>query len=177
MIDTITRGIAKLFGTKSERDLKEILPAVKLINEEYAHPQSISDEQLRAKTTEVKSRIAEDLKAIDDELKSLHDTIRDQPNLDLNHKEEIFNKIDKLDLDRNKKLEEVLLKVLPLSFAIVKETARRFKDNGQLVVQATPHDIKLAQKRTGIELIDDKAIWKNKWKAAGNEITWGHASL
>lgn len=172
MINSITRGIAKLFGTKSDRDLKEILPYVKLINEEYAKLQTISDQQLRDKTKEVKARIALDLKSIDDELTSLHERVNANNDLDLTQKEEIFNKIDKLEEDRNKKLEEALLKVVAVSFAIVKETARRFKENGVLVVEATPHDRKLAAKKSGIEIVGEKAHWKNKWTAAGNEVTW-----
>ena len=172
MIDSITRGIAKLFGTKSERDLKEILPVVKQINDAYATLENLSDDDLRAKTLEIKAQIASDLSSIDNELKSLHNTIAEQPNLGLNLKEEIFNKIDKLDLDRNKKLEEVLKQVLPLSFAVIKETARRFKNKPELIVTATSHDIIISKSRAGVEIKNDKAHWKNKWYAAGNEVTW-----
>ncbi|MFL5730880.1 MAG: preprotein translocase subunit SecA [Cytophagaceae bacterium] len=172
MFDIITKGIVKVFGSKAERDLKELMPFVPKINEEYAKLKSLSDDQLRAKTAELKSIIAADLKGIDAELSKLHANIAEHPELDINDKEEIFNQIDKLEKDRDKKLEETLIKILPQGFAVVKETARRLKENGKLVVEATMMDRKLAAERDGIEINGNQAVWLNKWSAAGNEITW-----
>src|SRR6478735_1254119 len=125
MFNLVTKAIAGIFGTKSERDMKEVTPYVALINGEYAKLKSISDDQLRGKTAEVQKTIAGYLSAIDNEVASLQKQVADNLQMDLNDKEDIFNKIDKLGEERNKKLEEVLMQVLPLSFAIVKETARR----------------------------------------------------
>ena len=172
MLNILTKGIASIFGTKAERDMKEVVPYVQLINNEYAKLKNLSDDQLRDKTLEVQNEIQGHLKNIDDELKSLHTKIEENPQLDLGKKEEIFTKIDALELDRNKKLEEVLMKVLPQSFAIVKETARRFKENGKLVVEATMHDKQIAAKKKNVEIIGDKAHWHNKWMVAGHELTW-----
>lgn len=172
MLDLLTKGIAKIFGTKSGRDIKLVEPLVVKINEEYAKLASISDDELREKTLEVKNEIDNDLKTIDDQIAALHQEISNKPDLDLNEKEDIFNQIDKLEEQRNKELEDVLLKVLPLAFAIVKETARRFKEVGRLTVTANFNDKALAAKYSNITIEDDKAVWHNKWMAAGNEVTW-----
>ncbi|TAH26850.1 MAG: preprotein translocase subunit SecA [Cytophagales bacterium] len=172
MLGAISQAIAKVFGSKSEKDLKQILPLVTNINEAYAKLQILSDEQLRQETKKLKEIISIDLQSINNELEVLHNSIAEQPLMELSKKEETFSKIDKLEIDRNKKLEEILLKILPQAFAIVKETARRFKEQGQLEVFVTEHDRNIAAKRTGVEIIGDKAIWKNKWTAAGAEITW-----
>ncbi|MDQ3534177.1 MAG: preprotein translocase subunit SecA, partial [Bacteroidota bacterium] len=172
MLDLINKGIARIFGTKSGRDIKIVEPLVVIINEEYAKLDSISDDELRGKTLEVKNEIDSDLKSIDDQIASLHLQIADNPDLDINEKENVFNRIDKLEEQRNKELEQVLLKVLPRAFAIVKETARRFKENGKLVVTANYNDKALAAKYNNITIEEEKAIWSNKWIAAGNEVVW-----
>jgi preprotein translocase subunit SecA len=172
MFDIITKGVVKIFGSKSERDLKELLPYVPKINEEFTKLQKLTDDQLRARTGEIQNKIASDLKTIDSELAELHQNIADNPQLDINKKEDLFNRIDKLEADRNKELEEILLKVLPEAFAVVKETARRFKEKETLVVEATMMDRELAAKKKSIEIIGDKAHWHNKWLAAGNEVVW-----
>ncbi len=172
MIDIITKGIAKIFGTKSERDIKEVLPYVDKINAEYNQLQSISDDKLRAKSAEVKSIIDEQLKSIDDQIAALHQRIEDDPDLDIHEKENVFAQIDNLEESRNTELEKVLMDVLPLAFAIMKETARRFKDNGKLEVTATMADKQIAAKHQHVTIEGEKAIWHNKWIAGGSEITW-----
>jgi preprotein translocase subunit SecA len=172
MLDIITKGITKIFGTKSDRDLKELTPYVGKVNEEYIKLQSLSDDELRGKTTEVKLQIQQKLQNIDDQLTTLHKKIEENPELDINEKEEIFQQTDKLEEDRDKQLEVVLLDVLPKAFAIIKETARRFKEIGKLEVTATLHDKKLAAAKKHIEIADNKAVWHNRWMAAGNEIVW-----
>ena len=172
MLDFITKGIAKIFGTKSERDIKDILPIVDEINAEFQKLASISDDELRQKTQSVIEQINEELKHIDDEIADLHKEIEDNPEHDLTLKEEIFNKIDKLEKERNEELEKVLLKVLPLTFAIVKDTARRLKDNHKLVVTATELDKEFAKTKKHITIEGDKAIWDRTWSAAGNDVTW-----
>ena len=172
MLDFITKILTKVLGNKSQRDLKTIVPYVALINEEYAKLASVTDDQLREKTSWLKSVIQKDLQSIDDELAALHKQIADDPAMDLNHKETIFSNIDKQEKERDKQLEEALMKILPQAFAVVKETARRYKENGKLVVMATPHDIAIASKKKNVELSGGTATWHNKWIAAGNEITW-----
>ncbi|UII22800.1 preprotein translocase subunit SecA [Fulvivirga ligni] len=165
--------ITKVFGgTKSEKDIKQLMPIVEKVNQQYAQLSGLSDDELRGKTKEVQDTIDSSLKSIDDQIAALHQKIEDNPDLDINEKEDVFSEIDKLEEDRNKDLETVLMEVLPLGFAIVKETARRFKENSQLKVTATLMDKSLAAKKSNVELDGDMAIWHNKWIAAGNEITW-----
>ncbi len=172
MFDFITKTLTKVLGNKSERDLKAIVPYVALINQEYAKLASISDNELRGKTTSLKAAIQKDLQSIDDELAAQHKHVADNPEMDLSQKETVFGKIDKLEKDRDGALEATLMKVLPQAFAVVKETARRFKENGKMVVTATMHDKVLAATKKNIEISGEQATWHNKWIAAGNEITW-----
>jgi len=164
--------IAKIFGTKSEKDIKKLLPLVEKINEEYAKLSSISDDDLRGKTKQVQEHINSELKGIDDKIEALHQKIADNPDLDIHDKEEVFAEIDTLEEDRNTDLEKVLMNILPEAFAIVKETARRYKENGKLEVTATMMDKTIASEKSNVEIQGDKAIWHNKWMAAGTEITW-----
>ncbi|WP_210486534.1 preprotein translocase subunit SecA [Rufibacter aurantiacus] len=172
MFDFVGKTVAKIFGTKSERDIKGVLPYVALINQEFAKLNSLSDDQLRARTLEVQAVIAERLKPIDDKVTVLYQRIENEPELDIAQKEEIFTEIDSLEKDRNKDLEVVLMEVLPQAFAIVKETARRFKENGQLTVTATDLDRNFASRKPNVQINGDQAVWLNKWIAAGNEVTW-----
>ncbi|RAK66818.1 preprotein translocase subunit SecA [Hymenobacter edaphi] len=172
MFDFIGKAVTKVFGTKSERDLKGIIPYVATINAEYAKLAGISDDELRGQSDELRAIIDERLQAVDAQIAGLHARINDQPNLDIQEKEQIFDQIDALEKQRNVQLEEVLMEIAPRSFAIVKETARRYKENGQLVVTATEHDRSLARTRPHIRFEGDKAIWPNKWMAGGAEMTW-----
>ena len=168
----IGKALTKIFGTKSDRDIKAVLPYVEKTNEEFAKLQSISDDDLREKTQSIKGIIDERLADIDKQIADLHQKVEDDPDMDIHDKEEVFNKIDKLEEDRNKQLEDILLEVLPQSFAIVKETARRFKENEKLVVTANMRDKQLAAKHEHVEIDGEKAIWHNEWLAAGNKLKW-----
>ena len=171
MIGLITKGISKIFGSKSDKDIKAVMPLVNKTNSEFAKLASISDDQLRGKTQEVKDIIAKKLEKIDTELEKLNTSVKSE-GVDVQQKETIYDQIDKLEKDRNKELEVVLLEVLPQAFAIVKETARRWKENGKLEVAATMMDKQIAAERTGVEIDGDKAIWHNTWEAAGAEVSW-----
>jgi preprotein translocase subunit SecA len=168
----IGKALTKIFGTKSNRDIKLIMPYVENTNIEYAKLKDISDDDLRAKTETVKETIDQYLQDIDKQIEELHQQVDADPEMDIHEKEEIFNKIDKLEEDRNEKLEEILLEVLPLAFAIVKETARRFMEVGQLTVTATMHDKQLAAKHDHITIEGEQAIWQNEWTVAGNKLKW-----
>jgi preprotein translocase subunit SecA len=172
MFDIITKTIAKIFGTKSERDLKVLSPYVTNTVEEYKKLASISDDELRGKTADFKAIIGEKLKSIDDQIVGLKDRIETEIELSVDQKEALFNEIDKLELDRNKGLEEVLMELLPQAFAVVKETARRFTENKKLIVTATFQDKLLSATKKNVEIDGEKAIWHNKWLAANVEITW-----
>ncbi|MGK0489330.1 MAG: preprotein translocase subunit SecA, partial [Candidatus Endobugula sp.] len=168
----LTKGLSKIFGSKSERDIKEIRPYVDVINKAYADLQNISDEDLRGKTKEIKSQISDYLKTIDEELKELHAQIDSDSTMDIHEKESLFERIDKLEESRDEELEKVMMIVLPEAFAVVKETARRLKENGKLEVKATLHDREIAAIGRQVEIVGETAVWKNKWLAAGTEISW-----
>ncbi|MGD1891476.1 MAG: preprotein translocase subunit SecA, partial [Cyclobacteriaceae bacterium] len=172
MINALTKGLAKMFGSKSDRDIKNIMPLVGQINQEFAQLVSISDDELRDKSEQLRQQINEGLADIDKEIAELNQRVQDQPKMDMQEKEEVFARIDQLEENRNERLEEILMDVLPLAFAVVKETARRFKENKQLVVSATMHDKQLAAKYPNITIEGEQATWHHEWDAAGTPITW-----
>ncbi|HRK55139.1 MAG TPA: preprotein translocase subunit SecA [Cyclobacteriaceae bacterium] len=164
--------IAKILGSKSQKDVKSTMPLVELTKAEGEKLLSISNDELRGKTNEIQSHIDQRLKHIDDKLAELHQRITDHPELDLNEKESIFADIDRIEKERNTELEVILLDALPQAFAIVKETARRFKENEELEVTAQDFDRVMAATHENVKIVGEKAIWKNQWLAAGNVIKW-----
>ncbi|AFL83460.1 preprotein translocase subunit SecA (ATPase, RNA helicase) [Belliella baltica DSM 15883] len=172
MLEFIAKGLAKVFGTKSDRDIKELSPKVALINQEFDKLKNLSDDQLRAKTIEIKSTINEDLKSFDEKIKGFRDQIDALAPEKVHEKDALYNEIDKTEKERDEALEVVLEKVMPLAFAVVKETARRFKEVGSLKVTANAYDKELAVKKSNVEIVGEEAIWHNKWMAAGTEVVW-----
>jgi preprotein translocase subunit SecA len=172
MLDFLGKTVAKLFGSKAEKDLKDVVPYVALINAEYAKLAGLTDDQLRQRTQEVRQQIDGKLSGIDGQIAALQGQIDSQPQLEVAKKEQIFDQIDALEKQRNKDLEAALTNVLPQAFAIVKETARRYAQNGQLKVTATDMDRDIARSKSNVTIVGDQAIWSNKWLAAGAEITW-----
>ncbi|MCS6824103.1 MAG: preprotein translocase subunit SecA [Cytophagaceae bacterium] len=168
----MNKNIVKLFGNKSARDMKALWPYVSQINAEFEKLRTLSDDELRAQTRELKNIISAELAQLDNKLNTLKKKVEDNPEMDVSEKEDIFSQIDKLEKEHDVALEKTLMKILPRAFAVVKETARRFKDNGSLCVKATMHDKTIAAKKNNVVIEGEKAIWKNKWIAAGNEITW-----
>ncbi len=164
--------IAKIFGSKSEKDIKRMTPLLELTKQEGEKLISISHDELRNKTLGIQAYINTKLKSTDDQLAAFHQQIADQPDLNINEKESIFLQIDKIEVERNKELEKVLIEVLPQAFAIIRETAKRFKDNDYLEVTATPFDRMLAARHDNVKIAGDKAHWHRQWMAAGNLITW-----
>lgn len=163
--------LSKIFGSKSDRDIKHIRPLVEKIKEEYGKLEALSHDELRAKTQEFKQRIKEYLAEIDRQIEELKEEA-EQPDVELNEKNELYDKVDKLTKDRDKKLEEVLMEILPEAFAVVKDTARRLKENPVLEVTATEMDRDLASKKQNVQIEGDKALWQNTWVAAGTPVTW-----
>lgn len=172
MIGIFNKALTKFFGSKSDRDLKEIMPLVLQAKTAFTGLANLSNDQLRAKTHEFRYKISEFLKDIDAEIKSLEDQAENDPDLELHLKEDLYRKIDALKKDRNKQTEDVLLQILPEAFAVVKETARRFTENETLTATANDIDRLLATKKDNVKIEGDKAIYSNSWVAAGNMITW-----
>ncbi|WP_295654132.1 preprotein translocase subunit SecA [uncultured Mucilaginibacter sp.] len=163
--------ISKLFGNKSDRDVKSIQPIVEKIKAEYAKLANISNDELRAMTLDFKERIATGLAAIDAEIQAAKEQAED-PALDVSEKVDLYAQIDKLEKDRNKELEVILMQILPEAFAVVKETARRFTENKTIEVTASEFDRELAAFKKNVVIKGDKAIHHNTWLAADNEVTW-----
>ncbi|MBB2954565.1 MULTISPECIES: preprotein translocase subunit SecA [Sphingobacterium] len=163
--------LSKLFGSKSERDIKAVQPIVEKIKSEYEQLSPLSDDELRGKTADFKNRIKGYLADIDKEISTLKAEAEDD-NLDMSQKTAIYESVDKLSKDRDKKLEEVLMDILPEAFAVVKETSRRLAENKQLVVTATDFDRELAAQKQNVVIEGNQATWKNVWLAAGTEVTW-----
>lgn len=160
----------KVFGTKADKDIKEYSPLVREINnhyEEYAH---ITHDALRNKTFEFRQRIATHLEGIDSDISDLRNAIDEQR--DILQKEEMYNNLDALIKERDGHLEDILKELLPEAFAVVKETSRRFCENETIEVTATEHDRELAARNSYVTILGDKAIWQNRWTAAGAEIVW-----
>jgi preprotein translocase subunit SecA len=166
-------GIFKgLFKSKHERDYDKYAPIVDAINEEWEKLQGLSHDELRNKTHEFRQRIADHLSGIDEDIRSIRQQAMDTE--DIHEKEEFFKELDELKKERDKNLEDILKEIHPEAFAVVKETARRFKENATLTVTATDHDRDLAAHpdKNYVKIEGAKATWKNQWMAGGSEITW-----
>ncbi|MFW5758968.1 MAG: DEAD/DEAH box helicase, partial [Bacteroidota bacterium] len=161
----------KFFGDKASRDLKEVMPVLKKIQEAYLHIEKLTNDQLRDKTPEFKKRIEQFLSEENQQIEQLRSKAESYQ-IDMDEKEKIFNQIDELEKRKYEKTEEVLMEILPEAFAVIKETARRFKENDVVEVSMKEFDQDLAAKRPSIEIANGKAYYKNKWIAGGNQITW-----
>ncbi|TFH37014.1 MAG: preprotein translocase subunit SecA, partial [Bacteroidia bacterium] len=166
----ITKVLGVFLGNKYERDIKEISPYVEKIKVEFSKLQDISNDELRAKTGNLREKIEAELK---EELSAIEELrLKAEKEEDVFGKEDYFNEIDKIENNISVKLESILLDLLPEAFAIVKETTRRFKENEELEVTALDYDRDLAAVRDSIVIKGSRAIWKNRWIAGGNEIIW-----
>ncbi len=166
----VNKVLGLFLGNKYERDIKDISPYVEKIHIEYSKLQTLSNDQLRDRTLEIKKRIHDYVKEDEDEIRSLRE--QSEKEEDVYKKEEIYNEIDKIEKRITDKLEVVLDECVPEAFAIVKETARRFKETSVLEVTAMDYDRDLAATRESIVVKGDKAYWNNHWIAGGNEIVW-----
>ena len=159
-----------MFGTKYDRDVKTYLPIVEETNQFFEKYRSLSNDELRNKTMEFRSRIAEHLKGVDGDIQAVRDEAAEEESFAA--KEEMYRELDELIKSRDQHLEDVLKEILPEAFATVKETARRFLENDFLEVSATQHDKDIAARSSYVTIEGERAFWKNSWTAAGGEITW-----
>ena len=165
--------LSKLFGgSKSDKDVKKIQPVVAEINRFFSQLQSLSNDELRSKTLEFRARIQAHLTDIDKEIADKKAEAEVGAVDDIQSRETIYNEVDKLVKKRDELIEEALRSILPEAFAVVKETARRFKENEELVSTATDLDRQLATEKENIRIEGDKSVYKNTWDAAGIKVTW-----
>ncbi|MDR1130488.1 MAG: preprotein translocase subunit SecA, partial [Prevotellaceae bacterium] len=167
----INSVLKQVFGTKSDKDLKLIMPRVAKINEIYPRISQLSNDELRAASLALKQKVQDYYAGEEQQIAELKRQMED-PDLDVKEKENLYTEVDSLVEEVDHKIEEILQEVLPEAFAIVKSTAQRFKENEQIVVTATDFDRELAAKKSSVVIEGDKAVWANKWTAGGNLITW-----
>ncbi len=161
--------LTSLFGNKSQRDLKEINPYVDKIKAIYPEIERMSHDELRAKTIEVKQRVQDYVAQEKEQIAELK--VKAEA-LEIDQREDLWTEIDKLEKQVTDKFEEILEQVLPEVFSIVKDTARRFTQNEEIEVTATDFDRELAETKDFVRIEGDKAIYKKRWLAGGNEISW-----
>ncbi len=162
----------KLFGSKSQRDIKDITPIVNQIIAVYEEIKLLSNDELRAKTAEFKNYIREFAEAETHEIAELRNRLENDLEIDVEEKESLYSELDKLEKVEYEKIQEALNNILPEAFAVMKETARRFTQNEKVEVSVMDWDRDLAARRDSINIVGDKAYYDNKWMAGGNMITW-----
>ena len=161
--------ISKLFGNKASRDMREIQPWVEKVKAAYPTISAMSNDELRAATQALKEKIQNTVTAERAKIAELKANIED---IELEKREAVFNQIDKLEKEVLEKLDKALDEALPEAFAIVKDSARRFAENEEIVVTATEADREFAAKFDFVTIDGDKAIYRNHWQAGGNETIW-----
>ena len=166
-----TKLLKALFGDKSTRDMKLIQPYVEKVKEAYPAIKELSNDELRAKTKEIRQYVQDAGKQQREEINKLRESIEETP---IDERESIFNKIDKLEKEALDNYERALDEVMPIAFSIVKDTARRFTENEETIVTANDFDRELAAdpRKDFITIDGDKAIYHNHWTAGGNDLKW-----
>ena len=157
-------------GSKSKKDLKEVEGTVnEILNFEKDYTK-LNHDELRKKTTHFKNLIEETRKPFKEQIDSLNKKIQSSENID--EKDNFYNEIDKILELSNAEVENTLNNILPQAFAVVKETAKRFKENSKIKVKASEFDLRLSSEKSYIKIEGDFVTWSNSWNAAGKEVTW-----
>ncbi len=164
-------NVLKIFvGDKAKQDVSALMPIVEQVKALEGAMENLSIDELRAKTAEFKDRIALDQKELRDKIDGLK--VEAEQTDDIDRREDIYSEIDKLEDDVYAVTQKTLDDILPEAYAVVKETARRFKENESLEVTASEYDRLLSGDKDYVQLEGDKAIWANSWDAVGKEVTW-----
>lgn len=171
MLESIGKAITKVFGKKSDRDIKEMLPIIESVIKEQEKLKSISHDDLRAQTVQFKKAIQDHIASNEAEIESLKEKANDK-NLSIADKEQAYSQIDELIKKSDELIEEKLDEILPKAFAVIRETTRRFKDNDSIEVTASEMDQELAETKDFVQVDAGKAIYATSWEAGGNEIKW-----
>ena len=163
--------LKKLFGSKAERDIKQINPTLKLVLAAYDRLDKLSDDELRAESAALREKVRAYTAAEEEKVAQIREQLSD-PEMEVSKKEKLATELDELVKTIDKKIEEILDQVLPEAFAIMKSTARRFNENERIRVKATEFDRNLSANHDFVNIDGDYAIWRNSWMAGGNMITW-----
>ena len=162
--------LKKVFGSKADRDLKQIRPVLNKVLEAYGPIDKLSNDELRAKTEELKARLRECEAPFEKRIAEIKAKLDED--IPVHEKENLATESDKLVKDEDAEIEKVLEEILPEAFAIMKSTARRFKENATIEVTANDFDRALSINHDFVHIEGDKAVYQNHWIAGGNEVTW-----
>ena len=162
--------IKKVFGSKSERDMKQVKPILEKVLAAYKDIDKLSNDELRARTEELKKKIREREEPFEKRIAEIKDHL--ESDIPVSEKEKLATESDKLVKEEDEEIEKVLNEILPEAFAIMKSTARRFAQNPVVEVTANDFDRNLSTSRDFVKIEGDKALWQNHWIAGGNEVTW-----
>ena len=162
--------IKKVFGSKSERDMKQVKPILEKVLAAYKDIDKLSNDELRARTEELKKKIREREEPFEKRIAEIKEHL--ESDIPVSEKEKLATESDKLVKEEDEEIEKVLNEILPAAFAIMKSTARRFAQNPVVEVTANDFDRDLSTSRDFVKIEGDKALWQNHWIAGGNEVTW-----
>ena len=162
--------LKKVFGSKADRDLKQIRPVLNKVLEAYGPIDKLSNDELRAKTEELKARLRECEALFEKRIAEIKAKLDED--IPVHEKENLATESDKLVKEEDAEIEKVLEEILPEAFAIMKSTARRFKENATIEVTANDFDRALSINHDFVHIEGDKAVYQNHWIAGGNEVTW-----
>ena len=162
--------IKKVFGSKSERDMKQVKPILEKVLAAYKDIDKLSNDELRARTEELKKTIREREEPFEKRIAEIKEHL--ESDIPVSEKEKLATESDKLVKEEDEEIEKVLNEILPEAFAIMKSTARRFAQNPVVEVTANDFDRDLSTSRDFVKIEGDKALWQNHWIAGGNEVTW-----
>ena len=162
--------IKKVFGTKSDRDMKQVKPILDKVLAAYESIDKLSNDELRAKTEELKKKLRDGEAPFEKRIAEIKEEL--EKDIPVSQKESLATESDKLVKDEDAEIEKLLNEILPEAFAIMKSTARRFAQNPVVEVTASDFDRQLSISHDFITIEGDKALWKNHWMAGGNEVTW-----
>jgi preprotein translocase subunit SecA len=168
---SVINVIGKIFGSKADRDLKQLTPYVDKILREYERIDKLDHDELRLETEKIRQIIRDHIEEDEKAKAALREQLEDVE-IEVEKKETLATEVDKLTKKIDEKIEEILNDVLPAAFAIMKSTARRFKENKTITVTATDFDRQLSTNKDHVEIHGDNAVWRNTWMAGGNMITW-----
>ncbi|MBR9915840.1 MAG: preprotein translocase subunit SecA [Algicola sp.] len=164
-------SVLKVFvGDKAKQDVKALSPIVEKVKAFESALEQLSHDELRAKTDEFRQKIAEARQPLKEKIDQL--LLDAEATDDIDHREDIYLEIDKIEDEVYEATEAVLNDIMAEAFAIVKETAKRFVHNTEIAVTANEFDRMVSGGKDYVTLQDDKAVWSNSWDAAGKPITW-----
>ena len=162
--------IGKLFGTKADRDMKQVKPILDKILAEYAIIDKLSNDELRARSAGLRERLRQVEAPFEARIEEIRQAL--EGDLPVAEKEKLATESDKLVKDEDEAIEKCLDEILPEAFAIMKSTARRFAQDEFIEVTATQFDRDLSIKHDFVHIEGDTAVYQNHWVAGGNEVTW-----